>query len=58
MLPSPTNPIHTTGCREAVEALFTSNLEVILGVGIGLLVFQIFNIMLAGGVQHLDFHVL
>ena len=45
----PTNPIHSTGCRKAVEALFQDNLEVILGVGVGLLIFQLFNIMLAGG---------
>ena len=41
--------IHTTGCVDAVENLFSDNLTVILGVGVGLLVFQLFNIMLAGG---------
>ena len=45
-----TNPIHTSGCRVAVEDLFNDNLDVILGVGVGLLVFQLFNIMLAGGI--------
>ena len=58
MRPNATNPIHSTGCREEVEALFTNNLEVILGVGIGLLIFQLFNIMLAGGMQHLDSHTI
>ena len=41
--------IHSTGCRESAEDLLTDNLDVILGVGVGLLVFQLFNIMLAGG---------
>lgn len=47
--PNAINPIHTTGCKRAVEALFNDNLDVILGVGVGLLIFQLFNIMLAGG---------
>ena len=41
--------IHTIGCVDAVENLLSDNLTVILGVGVGLLVFQLFNIMLAGG---------
>lgn len=42
--------IHSEGCLEVVQNLFRQNLSVILGFGIGLLVFQLFNIMLAGGI--------
>lgn len=41
--------IHSEGCLDAVRNVFQQNLSVILGFGIGLLVFQLFNIMLAGG---------
>jgi hypothetical protein len=47
--PNATNEIYSVGCRQAAEDLFNDNLEIILGVGVGLLIFQLFNIMLAGG---------
>ncbi|CAI8006342.1 Tetraspanin-15 [Geodia barretti] len=50
--PNATNEIYSVGCRQAAEDLFNDNLEIILGVGVGLLIFQLFNIMLAGGMHH------
>ena len=42
-------PIHTDGCLNRVRSLVEGNVDIILGVGVGLLVFQLLNIMLAGG---------
>ena len=45
-----TNPtIYTEGCVGAVKSLFRGNINTLLGVGVGLLIFQLVNIMLAGG---------
>ena len=41
--------IHQTGCFLAVRSFIQSNLYVVGGVGIGLLVFQLINVMLASG---------
>lgn len=41
--------IFTTGCLTATQNLITNNLYVVGGVGVGLLVFQILNILLASG---------
>lgn len=44
-----TTMIHQTGCFLAVRSFIQSNLYVVGGVGIGLLVFQLINVMLASG---------
>ncbi|XP_064401853.1 tetraspanin-33-like [Halichondria panicea] len=41
--------IYQIGCLSTVEGLFSNNLYVVGGVGVGLLVFQILNILLASG---------
>ena len=47
--------IYTEGCFSKVQRLINSNLYVALGVGIGLLVFQIFCVLLASGLA-VDVH--
>lgn len=47
--------IHTVGCLSAIQELINSNLYVALGVGIGLLVFQILCVLLASGLA-VDVH--
>lgn len=47
--------IHTNGCFIAVQNLVRNNLYVVGGVGIGLLVFQVANTMLAAGLA-VDIH--
>jgi len=39
--------IYTTGCFSAVRNLVQSNLYIVGGVGLGLLVFQAINVLLA-----------
>ena len=41
--------IHTSGCFSVVENFIQSNVYVLAGVGIGLLVFQVVNVILAAG---------
>ena len=41
--------IYTTGCVPAFEKLFQQYLYYVAGVGIGILVFQLVNIMLTAG---------
>lgn len=41
--------IFPTGCLTALQAFIQNNLYVVGGVGIGLLVFQVLNILLASG---------
>lgn len=47
--------IYTEGCFSKVQRLINSNLYVALGVGIGLLVFQILCVLLASGLA-VDVH--
>ena len=47
--------IHTTGCIEGIRNVVNSNLYLALGVGIGLLVFQILCVLLASGLA-VDVH--
>ena len=47
--------IYTVGCFSAVRSLVRSNLYIVGGVGLGLLIFQAINIMLAGGLAS-DIH--
>ena len=47
--------IYTDGCLSKIQNLISSNLYVALGVGIGLLVFQILCVLLASGLA-VDVH--
>ena len=47
--------IHTDGCIDRIRQVINSNLYVALGVGIGLLVFQILCVLLASGLA-VDVH--
>ena len=47
--------IYLTGCFSAVQNLVRSNLYVVGGVGLGLLIFQVANVMLAASLAS-DIH--
>ena len=47
--------IYTDGCLSQIQNLVQSNIAIVGGVGIGLLVFQLLNVLLAAGLA-IDVH--
>lgn len=44
--------IYTTGCLTRVQELINGNLYTVIGVGVGLLIFQVLTVLLAGGLAY------